>query len=209
MLAIGAVELFALLVGFSPSASIEAALPDVDVPDVPAISGPDAPDVPTPVEVGPFSQILGWFSVGRVPILVLFVIALTSFAVAGYTVQWTATALLGGPLEAGLAALPALVAAAYSTRWLGRWLGRIFPRDHSEVASRSDLIGSYATIIRGTARRGQPAEARTTDLRGRTHYILLEPSEGEESYGAGDRVFLVGRERNIYRAVTKLDTKEG
>lgn len=206
MLAIGALELFALLVGFSPSAAVEAALPDVDLPEAPEMA---APDVPAPVEVGPFSQILGWFSVGRVPILVLLVIALTSFSVAGYAVQWTATGLVGAPLEAGLAALPALVAAAYSTRWLGRWLGRIFPRDHSEAASRSDLIGSYATIIRGTALRGQPAEARTTDLRGRTHYILLEPSDAGQSYTAGDRVFLVGQERNIYRAVTKLETREG
>ncbi len=209
MLAIGAVELFALLAGFSPSASIESALPEVDVPDVPEIAGPDAPDVPTQVELGPFSQILGWFSVGRVPILVLLVIALTSFAVAGYVVQWSAVGALGAPLDAGLAVIPAAVAAAYSTRWLGRWLGRIFPRDHSEAASRRDLIGSYATIIRGTAAKGQPAEARTTDLRGRTHYILLEPSEAEQTYTAGDRVFIVGQDRNVYRAVTKLDTKQG
>jgi hypothetical protein len=209
MLAIGALELFALLVGFSPSASIESALPEVDVPDVPEIAGPDAPDLPAPAELGPFSQILGWFSVGRVPILVLFVIALTSFAVAGYVVQWTAMGTFGAPLSAGIAAIPAVAAAAYSTRWLGRWLGRIFPRDHSEAASRRDLIGSYATIIRGTAAKGQPAEARTTDLRGRTHYILLEPSEATETYAAGDRVFIVGQDRNIYRAVTKLDTKQG
>ncbi|MDP3176778.1 MAG: DUF1449 family protein, partial [Spirochaetaceae bacterium] len=59
MLAIGVVELVALLVGFSPSASIESALPEVDVPDldVPELAGPDAPDVPATVELGPFSQI--------------------------------------------------------------------------------------------------------------------------------------------------------
>lgn len=205
MLAIGVVELVALLVGFSPSASIESALPAVDVPDldVPELAGPDAPDLPAPVELGPFSQILGWFSVGRVPILVLFVIALTSFSIAGYVVQWTAIGVFGAALDAGLAAIPAAIAAAYSTRWLGRWLGRIFPRDHSEAASRKDLIGSYATIIRGTARKGQPAEAKTSDLRGRTHYILLEPSEAAETYTAGDRVFIVGRTSNVYRAVTK------
>ena len=216
MLAIGVIELVALIVGFSPSASIESALPDIDVPDidVPEIAGADlhAPDLHAAelshVEAGPLSLILGWLSVGRVPILVLFVIALTSFAVAGYVVQWVALGSLGFALHAGLASIPAAVVAAYSTRWLGRFLGRIFPKDHTEAASRQDLVGSYATIIRGTAAKGQPAEAKTTDLRGRTHYILLEPSEAAETYTAGDRVFIVGREKNIYRAVTKLDTKQ-
>lgn len=207
MLAIGVIEGISLLAGFSPSASIESALPDIDIPelDAPDLQGPDAAHV----EIGPLSQLLGWFSVGRVPILVLLVIALSSFAIAGYVVQWTAQGVIGAPLSAGLAALPATIAAAYSTRWLGRWLGRIFPRDHSEAASRDDLIGSYATIIRGTARQGMPAEAKTTDLRGRSHYILLEPGDPSQTYSAGDRVFIVGLDRNIYRAVTRIDTKEG
>lgn len=217
MLAIGVIELVALLVGFSPSASIESALPDIDIPDidVPEIAGPDlhAPDLHgaelSHIEAGPLSLILGWFSVGRVPILVLFVIALTSFAVAGYVVQWTALGALGFALHAGLASIPAVIAAGYSMRWLGRWLGRVFPKDHTEAASRQDLVGSYATIIRGTAAKGQPAEAKTTDLRGRSHYILLEPNEAAETYTAGDRVFIVGREKNVYRAVTKLDTQQG
>lgn len=218
MLAIGVIELVALLVGFSPSASIESALPDIDIPDlhVPEIAGPDlhVPDLHAPelhdgelshVEAGPLSLILGWLSVGRVPILVLFVIGLTSFAVAGYVVQWTALGALGFALNAGVAAIPAAIAAGYAMRWLGRWLGHIFPKDHTEAASRQDLVGAYATIIRGTARQGQPAEAKTTDLRNRTHYILLEPNEAGQSYTAGDRVFIVGQDRNVYRAVTKLE----
>lgn len=197
MLAIGVIELLALLGGFSPSASIEAALPDIDVPDL------EAPEL-SGAEVGPFSHILSWFSVGRLPFLALLVIFLTGFALSGYVVQWAATGVIGGALNAWLASIPALIGASYATRYLGRWLGDIFPRDQSEAASRAELIGSYATIIRGEARQGQPAEAKTTDLRGRTHYILLEPGEAGSSYGAGDRVFIVGREKNIYRAVTRL-----
>lgn len=197
MLAIGVIELLALLSGFSPSASIEAALPDIDVPDL------EAPEL-SGAEVGPFSHILSWFSVGRLPFLALLVIFLTGFALSGYLVQWAAAGIVGGPLNAWLASIPALIGASYATRHIGRWLGEIFPRDQSEAASRADLIGSYATVIRGEARQGQPAEAKTTDLRGRTHYILLEPGEAGSSYSAGDRVFIVGREKNIYRAVTRL-----
>ena len=64
-----------------------------------------------------------------------------------------------------------------------------------------------ATIIRGEAKRGQPAEAKAQDLRGRTHYVLIEPADDGMVYTSGDRVFLVGRERNIYRAITRIDTK--
>lgn len=197
MLAIGVIELLSLLIGFSPSASIEAALPGIDVPDL------EAPELGG-AEVGPLSHVLSWFSVGRLPFLALLIIFLTGFALSGYIVQWAAISAVGTALDPWLASIPALIGASLATRHLGRWLGDIFPRDQSEAASRSDLIGSYATIIRGEARQGQPAEAKTTDLRGRTHYILLEPGDPGTTYAAGDRVFLTGRDKNIYRAITRL-----
>jgi hypothetical protein len=203
MLAIGVLEVVSLLIGFSPSGSIEDALPDVPDPDV-----LDAPDA-SGADIGPFSQVLGWLSVGRLPLLMLLVIFLTSFGLSGWIVQWLAERVIGVPVNAWLAAVPALIAAAYATRHLGRWLGRIFPRDHTEAASQKEFVGSYATIIRGEARRGQPAEAKTTDLRGRSHYILLEPDDPELTYGAGDRVFIVGQDKNIYRAVTRIAKPQG
>ena len=203
MLAIGVVELVSLLSGFSPSASIEDVLPDV--PDPELLDAPDA----SGAHFGPFSQVLGWLSVGRLPLLMLLVIFLTEFGLGGWVVQWAAINAIGAPLNPWLAAVPALVAGAYATRHIGRWLGRIFPRDHSEAASQKELIGSYATIIRGEARRGQPAEAKTTDLRGRSHYILLEPEDAAISYGAGDRVFIVAQDRNVYRAVTRIEKSQG
>lgn len=202
MLAIGAIELLSLLIGFSPSASIETVIPEIDPPDL------DAPEM-SGAEPGALSQVLSWFNIGRVPVLVLLVIFLTAFAVSGYVLQWAATGALGVPFNAWLAAVPALVAGAYATRHLGRWVGRIFPRDHSEAASKKELIGSYATIIRGEARKGKPAEAKTSDLRGRTHYILLEPNEAGTTYAAGDRVFIVGQDKNIYRAITRLNPPQG
>ena len=199
MLAIGVIEAASLVIGFSPSASLESALPDIDVPDGPELSG---------AEVGPLSAVLGWLSVGRLPLLILLVIFLTAFGLAGWGVQALATATIGGSVSAWVATVPALVGGAFATRHLGRWLGRIFPRDHSEVASQQELVGSFATIIRGVARKGQPAEAKAQDLRGRTHYLLLEPSEPGVTYGAGDRVFIVSKDRSIYRAVDRLPERE-
>ncbi len=199
MLAIATLELVSLLVGFSPSASLESALPDVEVPDTPDMAG---------AEIGPFSVVLGWLSVGRLPLLVLLVIALTSFGLAGWAVQALATAVAGGAINGWLAAIPALAAGAFATRHIGRWLGRIFPRDQTEAASQQELVGSFATVIRGSARQGQPAEAKAQDLRGRTHYLLLEPNEPGVTYGAGDRVFIVSKDRNVYRAVDRLPDRE-
>ena len=204
MLAIGVMEVVSLLIGFSPSGSIEDALPDVPDPDL-----PDAPDASGAADVGAVGQALGWLSVGRLPLLMLLVIALTTFGLSGWIVQWLAERAIGVPLSAWIASIPAIITAAYATRHLGRWLGRIFPRDHTEAASQKELIGSYATIIRGEARQGQPAEAKTTDLRGRSHCILLEPEDPALTYGAGDRVFIVGQDKNIYRAVTRLSKPQG
>ena len=204
MLAIGALEVASLLIGFSPSGSIEDALPDVPGPDV-----LDVHDASGAADVGAVGQVLGWLSVGRLPLLMLLVIFLTSFGIAGWMVQWGAIAAFSAPLSPWLASIPALLAGAFATRHLGRWLGRIFPRDHTEVASQKELIGSYATIIRGEARKGQPAEAKTTDLRGRSHYILLEPDDPSITYGAGDRVFIVGQDKNIYRGVTRIAKPQG
>ncbi len=202
MLAIGAVEAISLLAGFSPSASIDAALPDFELDGLDIEV--DSPGVDGGSALGPLSHMLGWLSVGRMPVLVLLVIFLTSFALAGFAVQAVAAQALGVPLHAGFASIPALAAGALATRHVGLWLGRLFPKDHSEAASQKELVGSFATIIRGEASRGAPAEAKASDLRGRTHYLLIEPDAEGEVFAAGQRVFIVGQRGSVYRAVTKV-----
>ncbi|MDB5505740.1 MAG: hypothetical protein JWR75_378 [Devosia sp.] len=199
LLAIGLIEAAALLSGFSPSASLESALPDL-----PEFDGPEAG-----LELGPLSALLSWLSFGRVPVLILLVIFLASFALSGFAVQWLAAAAIGMPLAPLLAAVPATAGGLFSMRQLGRWLARIFPRDHSEAASQQDVVGSVATIIRGEARPGQPAEAKAQDMRGRSHYLLVEPKAADATYRAGDKVVIVSRHKNIYRAVTGLDEPQG
>jgi hypothetical protein len=207
MLAIGVIELVALFSGFSPSSSIESALPDVPDVDAPDLPGPDVDGVDGVHGLSPLSATLGWLSVGRVPILVLLVILLATFGLAGYLIQNLAASWFGGPLASWFAAIPAAIAGLFAMRYGGQWLGRIFPRTQTDAASQAEMVGSYATVIRGEAKRGQPAEAKTYDLRGRTHYVLIEPAEESDVYGTGSRVFLVSRDRNIYRAITRIDTK--
>lgn len=197
MLAIGALELAALLMGLSASSAIDSVLPDLDS-DLPDASG---------AEIGPLSSVLSWLSFGRVPSLVALVLGLCGFAVGGIATQFAARGILAGPIPAALAAIPGLVVAAYAMRIGGSLLAPLFGALHSDVASREDFIGSFATIIRGTARQGAPAEAKTTDNRGNTHYVLVEPSDASEEFAAETRVFIVSRNANVYRAITKISSR--
>ena len=96
-----------------------------------------------------------------------------------------AASAFGSALPAWLAALPAAIAGILGDA-LRRPLARTasFRATQTEAASQSEMVGSYATVIRGEARRGQPAEAKTYDLRGRTHYVLIEPDEDSDVYGS-------------------------
>lgn len=197
MLAIGALELAALLAGLSASSAIDSLLPDLDA-NAPEASG---------AEIGPLSSVLSWLSFGRVPSLVALVLGLCGFAVGGIATQFAAQGIFSGPIPAALAAIPGIVAAAYAMRIGGRLLAPLFGAIHSDVASRDDFIGSFATVIRGTARQGAPAEAKTTDNRGNTHYVLIEPSDPAEHFDADTRVFIVSRQDNVYRAITKISSR--
>ena len=68
-LAIAIIELVGLLMGMQPSAVVDGALPDLDIPDA------DAPEM----EIGALSQLLSWFNFGRLPALVVLLLLTTSF----------------------------------------------------------------------------------------------------------------------------------
>lgn len=203
MLGIGAIELVFLLIGLSPSAAIDSALPDLDAPDA------DLDGLPDDGGLSPLSTLLSWLSVGQVPLLVLLVIFLTSFALTGLVLQGVVQAFAGAMLPAWLAAVPALAGGALACRHLGRLFARILPGVQTDAASQKDFLGNFATILRGESRRGLPAEAKIRDARGRTHYILVEPDEAEQVLPAGSRVFLIRQEGNVYRAVTRVQSNQG
>jgi hypothetical protein len=57
-----------------------------------------------------------------------------------------------------------------------------------------------ATITLGEARQGSPAEARFRDQFGTTHYLMVEPDDGE-TYQAGDNVLLVQQRGAVYQCI--------
>ncbi|HEX8624077.1 MAG TPA: YqiJ family protein [Allosphingosinicella sp.] len=151
-------------------------------------------DVHADVDGG--GDLLGWLGIGRVPLLMLLVVFLALFGLAGLAIQQFA-----GPLSLWMA-VPAAAAAALPLTGLGaRGLARIMPGDETTAVSLDDLVGRRGTITIGTARRGSPAQARVSDVHGQVHYVMVEPYDDDHSIGQGESVRLDRRDGNIFIAV--------
>ncbi|MBV8409026.1 MAG: YqiJ family protein [Alphaproteobacteria bacterium] len=186
MAAIGVIEGLSLLIGVGLSHYLDSVLaPDVD-------HGPD------------FSggDFLGWLHVGRAPILVLVVIFLAGFAIAGLIIQWMATGLVGQPLPAFLASLLALACAVPTVHVLGGRLARLVPKDETFVVSEESFVGRVARLTAASAGAGSPGEAKLTDEHGRTHYLLVEPDGSDIQFKQGDALLVVSRKSgSVFRAI--------
>jgi hypothetical protein len=213
MILISLMEGISMFFGAAVSGLVDGVLPDLDLPD---LDGPDLDadldldiDVDADVDlsvgslesVGPFTYLMSWLSFGKAPALVLLIAFLTVFGLAGLTIQSSALSLTGVMLPSWLASIPAFMIAMPGTRYFGRAFGAVMPKDETDAVSTERFIGKIATIIRGTARRGLPAEAKLKDRHGLTHWILVEPDEEEETFAAGDEVIVVSQAGSLYRVI--------
>lgn len=180
MVGLAIVEGAGLLFAASPSIWLHNALPDL--PD--SIEGP-----------------LGWLHLGKVPLLVLFILFLAGFAVAGYVVQATAQAICGHLLPSWLAALPALLAGMSTLSGVGALIARIAPGDETSAISELALIGRSGVITAGIARAGMAAEAKVRDAQGRNHYVLVEPDLPEQTFAEGSAILLVRKAGVRFRCI--------
>lgn len=171
MIALAAAEAAALLIGFTAMPWHDGAM--ADPPD------------------GFFGDALGWLHFGKVPLLVILIMFLTTFAVAGFITQFVARGVIGAFVPWPPAAALALVAAVFGVRFGGGAIGRIIPRDETSAVSDASLVGRVGTIVIGTARAGKPAQARVRDERGASHYVMVEPEEADQVFDAGTSVLLV------------------
>lgn len=214
---IAALELVGLLFGVAFSNLVDSALPEFELDadadfemdaELSASGGPldvDGPDVPEMPSVGPLGQFLSWLCVGKVPILILLAAFLLGFGVAGLVVQETSQGLLGLYLWPILVAIPALMVALPTTRYLGLTLSKLMPKEETDAVSRNAFIGAVATIIRGEAEPGKPAEAKLRDVHGTTHYILVEPDQIGLKFAQGDQVLLVKKSGSIFQAAANTN----
>jgi Protein of unknown function (DUF1449). len=191
-------EIGSVLIGASVSGMIDGALPDLDT-DI---------DVGEPGQIAPeigggnvIVSILAWLSVGKVPVLIVLAALLFSFGVMGVVIQNTVSGTLGFMLPAWLAVIPAFIIALPMTRYIGLGLARVMPREETSAVSTDTFIGRLATIIRGVASEGVPAEAKLKDSEGLTHYLLVAPLETGMEFEPGTQVLIVQQSGATFLAI--------
>lgn len=191
MATLAALEVISVLLGFALSGIVDHMMPDVDV-DADLDGLPDHPTI---------SAIAHWLHVGEAPALALLVVFLTGFGLAGWGTQYLATEYRGAMLSPWLASVPALAVGFLGMRVFGGLLPKIGIRDETTAVSADSLVGSTATITLGTARKGEPSQAKLKDKHGLTHYVLVEPLQAGDSFEHGESVTLVRREGPKYFVV--------
>lgn len=148
---------------------------------------------------------LDWLGFGRVPFLVVLVLLLASLGLIGLIGQQLAHDI-GGQLLPSWIAVPGAAALALPVTGVSaRLLAPILPQDHTTAIDVDDLVGSGATILTGRAATGSPARAKVEDWHGQVHYLMVEPDNAGQVFEEGERVLLVRREGDVFRAIAVGD----
>lgn len=131
------------------------------------------------------TELFGWINKGRVPVIMLLVIFLTSFGLIGLTFQY----LTGNIFSQWLVAIPVFIVTLPIMRFGSVILSKIIPSDESTAISMVSLVGSIAEIVSEKSNIELRAEAKVVDGFGYTHYVMVLPIEGE--FKQGDKVVLL------------------
>lgn len=193
MLMIAVLEGVAALFGAGMSAALESLLPESDLNPHTEIGQIESDTA--------LSRFLGWLRIGEVPILMLLVIFLLCFGLAGLLLQALLQSI-SGLLAPGYIAVPAaLFLSMPLVRMGGGVLQLIMPKDETSAVSEDSLLGRVAVVTLGTARCGYPAEAKVRDQFGYSHYVQVEPEDEATEFGQGTEVLLLSRHSAVYKAI--------
>lgn len=136
---------------------------------------------------------LSWLHIGKLPLLVMLVLLLGSFAIIGISGQYLMISLLQKPLPAGLMALIAFVLSLPTVHFIGRWLAPYLPKDESFAVSEDSFVGSMALVTQSAEQPGMSAECKIVDTYGQSHYLLIEPENPDVIFTRGERVLIIAK----------------
>ena len=189
MLGLAVVECVALFTGFSLNDAVdELVVPHSGVETLGHATGMEATG---PEAAGVVGRFLAWLYIGKVPVLMVLIVALTVFGVCGLALQGVVRGVLGMPAPALLAVPTVFIATLPLVRACTAGLARMLPRDESSAVDPASFVGRTARVTSGVARAGMPAEARLRDAFGTDHHVLVEPEEPDQTFPAGSIVLLV------------------
>jgi membrane protein implicated in regulation of membrane protease activity len=183
MVALGGIELLTMIVGFSISELI----------------GKDFA-----LETESHSAIGGlflWINAGRLPLLILMILALGVFAIAGFLLQAVAHSV-GTAVPVTLAALAAAAISLPAIRVTSRGIARIIPRDETYAVDEADFIGHVAEVSIGPLDQGLPGRVRLKDVFGNWHSVAARASPESTPLPVGASVLLVDRDARCFIAIS-------
>lgn len=141
--------------------------------------------------------------VGKMPAILVIVVFLTVFGLAGLSIQFILKSLLGHCFPWFMVICPILVIALTFTFILAMILLKIPFRDlESSFAVPEDtFVGKVAIITLGMAKKGEPAEARLLDPYGKNHFVMVEPDREGDQFDQFMHVLLVKKEGSVFKAI--------
>jgi hypothetical protein len=183
MLALGGIELLATLVGFSISELVGKEV-TVDADSGNGLGG-----------------LFLWINAGRLPLLILIILALGVFSIAGFFLQGLAHGV-GISIPASIAALAAAACSIPVIRVTSRGIARIIPRDETYAVEEADFIGHVAEVSIGPLDQGLPGRVRLKDVFGNWHSLVARASPESIPLPVGASVLLVDRDAKSFIAIS-------
>jgi len=142
------------------------------------------------VEPSFFEEALSFFGIGRLPLSIILMTFLLTFAIVGWAVNLLLKDVLGGPAFFFPISLAAAIFCGLSgTKLLAGTLGKYLRPIESAATSRRTLEGKIATAaLPVTAEFGQ---ALVRDDHGSLHKVVCRVEPGAETIPKGQTVLLV------------------
>jgi hypothetical protein len=154
---------------------------------------------------GDSHNILGgaflWINAGRLPLLILLVLALGVFSIEGFLLQGVAHAI-GTTVPVSIAALAATAGSIPVIRTTSRGIARIIPRDETYAVSDADFVGKVAVVAIGPLDQGLPGRVRLKDAFGNWHSVPARASPDSQALPVGASVLPVDRDARSFIAIT-------
>ena len=142
-----------------------------------------------------------WLNSGRLPLLILFVLALGVFSIEGFLLQGIAHAI-GATVPVSIAGLAATAGSIPVIRTASRGIARIIPRDETYAVSDADFVGKVAVVAIGPLDQGLPGRVRLKDAFGNWHSVPARASPDSNALPVGACVLLVDRDARSFIAIT-------
>jgi hypothetical protein len=156
------------------------------------------------VEADGHSAISGlflWINAGRVPLLILLLLTLGIFSIAGFFLQAIAHSV-GISIPASIAAVVAIIGTIPAVRATSRGIARVIPRDETYAVDDSDFVGQVAVVSIGPLDQGLPGRVRLKDVFGNWHSVPARAAHDSNALAVGSNVLLVDRDTKSFIAIS-------